>query len=182
MLETDRLLLRQWVEEDFDLFAKMCSNERVMEFFPNTQTREESYEMARKIQSLINERGWGLWAIEVPSRYKFIGFIGLHTPQCNMPFSPCVEVGWRLSNQYWGKGYATEGAKAALEFAFNILKLNEVVSFTTVGNVRSEAVMKKIGMHNSGHNFMHPNIEQSHPQCEHILYKINQSEWRQTTL
>jgi ribosomal-protein-alanine N-acetyltransferase len=176
MIETDRLLLRQWVTEDFHPFAEMCSNKKVMEFFPKIQTPEESYEMARKIQSLINERGWGLWAVEIPNQHAFIGFIGLHAPQYDLPCSPCVEVGWRLSSQYWGKGYATEGAKAALEFAFNTLQLSEVVSFTTVGNVRSVSVMKKIGMQDSGQNFMHPGIDESHPQCEYVLYKISQSE------
>lgn len=182
MIETGRLLLRQWIKEDFLPFAEMCSNKHVMEFFPKTQTPEESYEMAEQIQSLIKERGWGFWAVEIPNQDKFIGFIGLHTPKYSMPFSPCVEVGWRLSNQHWGKGYATEGAKAALEFAFNKLQLNEVVSYTTVDNVRSEAVMKKIGMHNSGQNFMHPAIDASHPQCAHILYRINRLDWRQNTL
>ena len=182
MVETDSLLLRQWTEEDFFPFAEMCSNENVMEFFPKTQTREESYEMAKKIQSLIKERGWGFWAVEIPNQQKFIGFVGLHTPKDSMPFSPCVEVGWRLSNQHWGKGYATEGAKAALEYAFNRLGLSEVVSFTSLGNVRSMAVMKKIGMHNSGQNFMHPDIEVSHPQCEHVLYKIGRSEWQKNNL
>jgi RimJ/RimL family protein N-acetyltransferase len=179
MLKTDRLLLRQWTEGDFLPFTEMCSDKDVMEFFPKLQTQKESYEMAKKIQSLIKDRGWGFWALEIPEQHKFIGFVGLHTPKDSMPFSPCVEVGWRLSNRHWGKGYATEAAKAALEYAFNKLNLNEVVSFTTLANVRSMAVMQKIGMSNSGQNFMHPDIEASHSQCEHVLYKINRSEWQQ---
>ena len=182
MLKTDRLLLRQWTEDDFFPFTEMCSDKDVMEFFPKLQTQKESYEMAKKIQSLIKDRGWGFWAIEIPDQHKFIGFVGLHTPKDSMPFSPCVEVGWRLSNQHWGKGYATEAAKAALEYAFNKLNLNEVVSFTTLANIRSIAVMQKIGMSNSGQNFMHPDIEVSHVQCEHVLYKLNRSEWRQNAL
>ncbi|BHH82769.1 GNAT family N-acetyltransferase [Desulforhopalus sp. 52FAK] len=182
MLKTDRLLLRQWTEDDFLPFAEMCSDKDVMEFFPKPQTQKESYGMAKKIQSLIKDRGWGFWAIEIPGQHKFIGFVGLHAPKDSMPFSPCVEIGWRLSNQHWGKGYATEAAKAALEFAFNKLNLNEVVSFTTLANVRSMAVMQKIGMSNSAQNFMHPDIEASHSQCEHVLYKINKSEWQQNAL
>ena len=132
----------------------------------------------KKIQSLISDRGWGFWAVEIPNQNKFIGFVGLHTPKESMPFSPCIEIGWRLSKQHWNKGYATEAAKAALEFGFNKLNLSEIVSFTTLANVRSMTVMRKIGMRNSGHNFMHPDIEASHPQCEHMLYKANRLEWQ----
>ena len=182
MLETNRLLLRQWTEDDFLPFATMCSDKDVMAFFPKRQTQAESHAMATKIQSLIEARGWGFWAVEIPNQHTFIGFVGLHVPKSSMPFSPCVEIGWRLSNQHWGKGYATEAAKAALEYAFNQLNLNEVVSFTTLANVRSMAVMQKIGMSNSRQNFMHPDIEVAHPQCEHVLYKISRWEWQQSTL
>ena len=109
MLQTERLLLRQWTEEDFLPFSHLCCD------------------MARKIKSLINSHGWGFWAIEIPNLEKFIGFVGLHTPKDNMPFLPCVEVGWRLSKEHWGKGYATEAANESLKYAFNILNLNEVV-------------------------------------------------------
>ncbi|WP_193226531.1 GNAT family N-acetyltransferase [Pseudoalteromonas distincta] len=121
-------------------------------------------------------------AVEIPNQHKFIGFVGLHIPTKKMPFLPCVEVGWRLSRNHWGKGYATEGAKEALRFAFDSLNLDEVVSFTTKANSRSRAVMKKIGMHDSKQNFMHPDIEESHPQCEHVLYKISKNEWVQNAL
>lgn len=182
MLKTERLLLRQWTENDFLPFAEMCSDEDVMEYFPKPQTKEESYEMGRRILSLISERGWGFWAVEIPNQHKFIGFVGLHTPTNKMPFSPCVEIGWRLSKQHWGKGYATEAAKEALKFAFNTLNLNEVVSFTTQANNRSKAVMQKIGMQDSKQNFMHPDIEVAHPQCEHVLYKISKPEWQKNAL
>jgi len=162
MFKTDRLLLRQWTEDDFLPFAQMCSDKDVMEYFPKLQTQEESYKMGKKIVSLINERGWGFWAVEIPNEKKFIGFTGLHTPTEKMPFSPCVEIGWRLSKTCWGKGYATEAAKKVLNFAFTNLNLNEVVSFTTLSNNRSKAVMQKIGMSDSNQNFMHPDIEASH--------------------
>ncbi|MGX5172509.1 GNAT family N-acetyltransferase [Aliikangiella sp. IMCC44653] len=179
MLKTDRLLLRQWTEDDFLPFAEMCSDKDVMEHFPKLLSTQESNEMGRKILSLISERGWGFWALEIPNKQKFIGFAGLHTPKGNMPFSPCVEVGWRLAKQYWGKGYATEAAREALKFAFINLNLKEVVSFTTQANNRSKAVMEKIGMIDSKQNFMHPGIDLSHPQCEHVLYKISKLEWQQ---
>ncbi len=178
MLKTDRLLLRQWTEDDFLPFAEMCCDKEVMAHFPKLQTRDESYEMGKKILSLINERGWGFWAVEIPNQYKFIGFVGLHTPKDSMPFSPCVEIGWRLSKEHWNKGYATEAAEAVLEYAFNTLDLEEVVSFTTLANERSKAVMKKIGMCDSNQNFMHPDVEDFHPQREHVLYKITKSAWQ----
>ncbi|KXF81925.1 GNAT family N-acetyltransferase [Enterovibrio coralii] len=179
MLKTKRLILRQWTEEDFHPFAEMCSDEDVMAHFPKPLSAEESHEMARKIQSLIRERGWGLWAIEVAGQHKFIGFVGLHEAPSAMPFSPCIEIGWRLSKEHWGKGYATEAAKDVLRFAFEELSLSHVVSFTTVENTRSRAVMHRIGLRDTDQNFAHPNIEPSHPQSEHVLYKITQSEWRQ---
>jgi ribosomal-protein-alanine N-acetyltransferase len=177
MLQTERLLLRQWTEDDFLPFSEMCSDKDVMEFFPNPQTQEESYKMGKRIQSLINDRGWGFWAVEIPNRKKFIGFVGLHIPKESLPFSPCVEIGWRLAKEYWNQGYATEAAKESLRYAFTKLSLNEVISFTTLANLRSQAVMQKIGMSNTGNNFMHPDIEVTHPQCEHVLYKISKLEW-----
>ena len=103
MLKTDRLLLRQWTKDDFFPFSEMRSDKDVMEYFPKHLTKEESHEMAEKILSLISEKGGGLWVVEVPNQHQFIGFVGLHTPTNKMPFSPCVEVGWRLSKQHWGQ-------------------------------------------------------------------------------
>ena len=177
MLTTKRLLLRQWTEDDFVPFANMCADKDVMEFFPSLLTPHESNAMATRIQSLIAERGWGFWALEVIGGSKFIGFVGLHIPSDKMPFSPCVEIGWRIAKPYWDKGYATEAAHAALEYAFSTLDLEEVVSFTTVNNKRSQAVMKKLGMLDTGNNFMHPDIQSSNPLCEHVLYKITRSQW-----
>ncbi|BFM15946.1 GNAT family N-acetyltransferase [Maricurvus nonylphenolicus] len=177
MLKTNRLILRQWTKEDYPYLSDLCADEEVMEFFPALLSEDESFAMAERIHSLISERGWGFWAVEIPDQHKFIGFVGLHTPTDAMPFSPCVEIGWRLAKQHWGKGYATEAANAALEYAFTTLNLDEVVAFTTVTNTRSRSVMEKLGMHNSHQNFMHPDIESTHPLCEHVLYKIGKSEW-----
>lgn len=109
-----------------------------MEFFPKLLTEAENMSMGKKIQSLIAERGWGFWAVEAPGKAHFVGFVGLHIPKDNMPFSPCVEIGWRLAKEYWGMGYATEAAKESLRYAFTYLDLDEVVSFATVRNVRSQ--------------------------------------------
>jgi len=177
MLETRRLLLRQWRRRDFAPFARMCADAEVMRHFPNCLSQEESHQMANRITDLINERGWGLWAVEVPEVHNFIGFVGLHAPTVNFPFSPCVEVGWRLAREHWGNGYATEAATAALDYAFTRLQLYEVVSFTTTANTGSMAVMRRIGMRDTGENFMHPGIDPSHPQCEHVLYKITRASW-----
>ena len=182
MLHTKRLLLRQWGEEDLPSFSQMSRDKDVMEFYPKLLTKEESDNMARTIQSLITERGWGLWAVEIPNQEAFIGYVGLHVPKDNLPFSPCVEIGWRLAKEHWGKGYATEAATECLRYAFFELDLDEVVSFTTLLNLRSQKVMQKIGMSNTKNNFLHPNIEATHPQCEHVLYKISKPDWVKSTL
>lgn len=152
-----------------------------MEFFPKLLTEEESYTMGKRIQSLIAERGWGFWAVEVPGQSKFIGFVGLHIPKESMPFSPCVEIGWRLAKRYWGMGYATEAARESLRYAFTHLALDEVVSFTTVHNSRSQAVMKKIGMSYAS-DFVHPDLEPSDPLREHVLYRISKAQWKNPAL
>ncbi|MCL6417696.1 GNAT family N-acetyltransferase [Aestuariirhabdus sp. Z084] len=180
MLNTKRLILRQWEQDDFIPFEQLCADTDVMEFFPKPLTPEESRDLGSRIRSLIQERDWGFWAVEIPDQEKFIGFVGLHTPNENLPFSPCVEIGWRLTKTYWGQGYATEAAKEALRYAFIELDVNEVVSFTSLVNRRSQAVMEKIGMSNTGQNFMHPDIEAGHILCEHVLYKIKKQDWQNT--
>ncbi len=172
-LKTDRLLLRQWKEEDFDAFAAMNADPEVMEFYPNIQSSEESFGMAKKFQNLISQKGWGFWAVEKLCDNSFIGFVGLHEPTYDLPVTPCTEIGWRLSKSSWGKGYAIEAAKAVLKFAFNELKLEQVYSFTSVGNLRSRSVMEKIGMKNTNANFNHPIIPEGHRLSEHVLYKIS---------
>lgn len=171
-LKTERLLLRQWREADYEPFAALNADPDVMAFYPSTQTAERSLEMAKYFQGLIAEKGWGFWAVERLSDQRFLGFVGLHEPSYDLPVTPCVEIGWRLSKDAWGKGYATEAAKAALGFAFETLKLKQVYSFTSVGNLRSRAVMEKIGMSNTHANFEHPIIPEGHPLREHVLYKI----------
>lgn len=178
MLKTERLLLRQWTQDDLLPFAEISGDKDVMEFYPSALSTEQSVALGTRIKTLIAECGWGFWAVELPEKCKFIGFVGLHIPGDEMPFSPCVEIGWRIAKAHWNNGYATEAARASLKYAFEVLKLPEVVSFTTVANTRSQAVMRKIGMTNTGQNFMHPAIDASHPQCEHVLFKITANEWQ----
>lgn len=181
-LSTERLLMRQWKDQDLSAFAKLNSDSEVMEYFPNPLNREESDAMARKCKSLISERGWGFWAVEIKKSGEFAGFVGLHKPKATLPFSPCVEIGWRLLKNYWGYGYATEAAGEALKYSFEMLCLSEVVSFTTTSNCRSRAVMQRLGLRNTHQNFDHPDLPEGHPLSEHVLYKITRPEWQSHAL
>ena len=179
-LNTERVLLRQWQAEDYTKFADLNGDPQVMEFFPSTRTREESDAMANRCHSLIAEHGWGFWAAELRVTGEFMGFIGLHTTDDYLPFAPGVEIGWRLARSFWGKGYASEGARAAMRFAFEQLTLEQVLSFTPVLNLRSKAVMERLGMVDSGHNFEHPAVPVGSRLCEHVLYKLNRAEFQRT--
>lgn len=171
-LHTARLQLRQWRAQDLPAFAVLNADPEVMRHFPALLSRAESDAIALRCQALIAERGWGgFWAVEERGSGAFVGMIGLHAP-AHLPFSPCVEVGWRLARAHWGKGYATEGAAAALRFAFEVLGLEEVVSFTSVHNTRSEAVMQRLGMRRDATTFLHPALPAGHRLAEHCLYRI----------
>jgi RimJ/RimL family protein N-acetyltransferase len=181
-LETPRLVLRQWKDQDYSKFADLNADTSVMEFFPKHLSRIESDNIANKFRALIDKHGWGFWAIELKKTGEFIGFTGLYAPKDILPFSPCVEIGWRLLKEFWGFGVAPEAAKEALQFAFSSLELNEVVSFATVNNLKSQSVMRKIGMENSNQNFMHPDIDPGSPLYEHVLFKISRSRWVELSL
>ena len=174
--ETERLRLRQWQESDFGSFAALNADPQVMEYFPEPLSSQASIEMAEKIGSLIEQRGWGFWAVEVKAAEPFIGFCGLHVPTATLPFSPCVEIGWRLSSAHWGKGYASEAARGSLNVAFQQLELSEIVSFTTVGNQRSRRVMERIGMKYSG-KFEHPSLPENSLLRPHVLYRLQREQW-----
>ncbi|MGB3299110.1 MAG: GNAT family N-acetyltransferase [Phormidesmis sp.] len=176
-LETARLRLRQWTEADKAPFAQLNADARVMEFFPQALSRQESDALAERSTHAIATRGWGWWAVEVKDEHRFIGFVGLNSPSAELPFSPCVEVGWRLDYPYWGKGYATEAAKAAIAFGFDVLKLDNIVAFTTLNNQRSQAVMRRIGMQRSPHTFMHPSVSAGCELQEHCLYELSKADW-----
>ena len=144
-----------------------------MAYLPAVLSREESDTLAERIESQIDQHGWGLWAVEIPQVAPFIGFIGLSTPRFKAPFTPCTEIGWRLATNFWGRGYATEGARAAVTFAFNVLKLEEIVSFTVPDNIASRRVMERIGMHHDpDDDFDHPDLFPGHRLRRHVLYRI----------
>jgi len=172
-IRTNRLILRPWRETDLKPFAAMNADSRVMEHFPATLSAQESDALARRFIQHFDRYGYGLWALEVPGVVDFAGFVGLNWIAYPMPFSPTIEIGWRLAHDFWGLGYATEAAKAVLEYSFNVLGLEEIVSFTYEGNQRSRHVMDKIGMqHNAAEDFDHPNLVKGHPLSRHVLYRI----------
>lgn len=175
--QTSRLKLRQWREDDLPVFSRLNADPLVMKFYPNVLTTEESNTMANKIAELIAINGWGFWAVELIHQKSFIGFVGLNQPVYELPVSPCVEIGWRLASDYWGRGYATEAAEACLDLAFDQLGLNQVFSFASVGNLKSRAVMQRLNMLDTKSNFDHPMIPAKHSLREHVLYMINKRSW-----
>ena len=169
IFQSDRLGFRQWNASDKVPFAAMNADPLVMEYFPATLSKEESDSLVDRISAQQEREGFTFFAVDELESGQFIGFIGLSKTPYETPFTPCVEIGWRLQKSAWGKGYATEGAKACLRFAFEKLGLTEIYSFTVIGNNRSENVMKKIGMTYQG-TFMHPKLPDEHPMKEHVLY------------
>lgn len=175
--DTDRLHLRQWCAQDREPFAALNADPNVMEFYLAPLERAGSDVMADRCQALIVERGWGFWALEIKKTHEFIGFVGLHIPVPELPFSPCVEVGWRLAQQHWHKGYATEAARGALRVGFEILGLDEIVSFTSVRNLRSRAVMARLGMQEATETFEHPSVPMGNALRQHCLYRLSRAQW-----
>ncbi|MCJ9429240.1 GNAT family N-acetyltransferase [Kordiimonas marina] len=173
MLETDRLILRQWRAEDRAPFAAMNADAEVMRFFPAPQTRAESDASVARQEKRIAERGYGLWAAELKETGAFIGFIGVQDAPYEVPCAPAWEIGWRLDKAHWGQGLAPEGARAVLAYAFSALKAEEVVAFTAEINLPSRRVMEKIGMtYDAEGDFKHPAVPIRHPVRPHVLYRI----------
>lgn len=170
-LAAQRLVLRGWRPEDKDPFASMNASPEVMEHFPSTLTKQQSDALVDRLQADIEERGWGGWAVERKEDGAFLGLLGLLPVGFEAEFTPAVEIGWRLDRPHWGQGYATEGARAALDYAFSSLGLDRVVSFTARTNHRSEAVMVRIGMTKMG-EFDHPRLPDGHRLRRHVLYEI----------
>jgi RimJ/RimL family protein N-acetyltransferase len=177
--KTPRLRLRPWRASDREPFAAMNADPAVMEFFPSLQSRDNSDASIDAWQSQFASQGWSNWAAELIESGEFIGFVGLSVPRRALPFSPCVEIGWRLARRFWGKGLATEAAGGALRVGFERLSLAEIVSFTAVGNSRSRAVMERIGMRNAHQDFEHPGVPEGHALRLHCLYRISGSQWSQ---
>ena len=172
-LSSDRIRLRRWRDGDREAFAAMNADARVMEFFPRRLSRVESDTLAERIEAHFSERGFGLWAIEVPEVAPFVGFAGLAVPRFSAHFMPCVEVGWRLAFEHWGHGYATEAARLALGHGFGTLALPEIVSFTSATNRRSRAVMERLGMRRDpAEDFDHPALPGGHALRKHVLYRL----------
>lgn len=175
-LVTKRLRLRAWRAGDLEPFAALNADPGVMEHFPAPLDRAESDALAAGIQAHFAERGFGLWAVEAPGEIPFAGFVGLSVPRRALPFTPCVEVGWRLARHCWGRGYATEAARAALSFGFGTLGLEEIVSFTAAGNLRSRGVMERLGMsRDEADDFDHPALPEGHRLRRHVLYRLGRS-------
>ena len=172
-MRTERLLLRRWRPSDLAPFAALNADPRVMRHFPTTLTRAESDAFAERIEAHFAEKGFGLWAVEVPGEAPFVGFVGLSVPRFEASFTPCVEIGWRLAAEHWGRGYAPEAARAALAFGFDKLALREILSFTTVENQPSRRVMEKLGMtHDPADDFDHPALPHGHELRRHVLYRL----------
>ena len=183
-LRTERTVLRPWRPDDREPFAAMNADPVVMEHFPTTLTRVESDTFADHIVAGMNARGWGLSALEISGELSFAGFVGLNVVSFELPSelelvqTPPVEIGWRLATTAWGRGLATEAAGVALSFGFDQLGLTEIISFTTVGNHRSQRVMQKLGMRSGPDDvFDHPRmLELGHlDHARHVLYRITRA-------
>jgi RimJ/RimL family protein N-acetyltransferase len=171
--DTPRLRLRAWRESDLAPFFALACDPQVMAFLLPLPTRADSDAMVARFQARFAENGWGFWAVEHKASGEFMGFTGLNVPAASLPFSPCVEIGWRFARGWWGQGCASEAARAALQVGFERLGLEEIVAFTAVGNLRSAAVMERIGMaEDLDGAFDHPLLPEGHPLRRHRLYRI----------
>jgi RimJ/RimL family protein N-acetyltransferase len=177
-LTTGRLLLRHWRDDDRAPFAAMNADPRVMEHFLAPLSRLESDALIDEFEARFDPRGFGLWALERRDDGTFIGFTGLAAVPWEAHFTPAIEVGWRLAPEAWGHGYATEAAREAVRFGFEDAELDEIVSFTVPANVRSRAVMERLGMtHDPADDFDHPRLPVGHPLRRHVLYRIDRESW-----
>ncbi len=178
-LQTERLLLRRWREDDLVPFAAMCADPAVMEHFPATHTTEQSAALMLRIEEGFERDGYGAWAVEVPGEAAFIGFIGLFRIDAAMPFAPGVEIGWRLSRPWWGRGLAHEGACAAVRFGFEALELPALLAYTAERNSRSRRLMERLAMdRDPAEDFDHPGIATGHPLTRHVVYRLDAASWR----
>lgn len=177
-IKTARLILRPWKEEDLEQFAAMNADARVMKYFNSTINKEDSDAFARRMMQEMADQGWGRWVVTLKENDTFIGYVGLVHVPFDAHFTPAVEIGCRLLYEYWGKGYASEAAKAILEHAFTVLQMSEIVSFAVQENERARSVMEKIGMqHVEDGDFYHPALPDKHRFSWHVLYRITREEW-----
>lgn len=182
ILETERLLLRTFKESDLDAMTAINQDPKVMQHFPSLLDQEQTAKLIQKITNYQYKYGYSLYAVELKSTSEMIGFVGLlfrNKEEFDAPFMPSTEIGWRLSSKQWNRGYATEAAIAVLEYGFNHLDLDEIVSFTVPANKASRRVMEKIGLHyNSDDDFDHPNLDKNSHLCRHVLYRLTKQEWQ----
>lgn len=177
-LRTRRLLLRPWRKEDREAFAELNADPAVAEFLPGPITRAMSDALVDRVDAHFAEHGYGLWAVELPGEIPFAGFVGLLQPSFEAPFTPCVEVGWRLARASWGRGIATEAARESLRFGFETAGLEEILSFTVPDNHRSRSVMERLGMRRDpSDDFEHPRLAVGHPLRAHVLYRMTRAHW-----
>lgn len=178
IIETPRLTLRQWSEYDQTAFAQMNADPTVMRYFPAPLSRSESDALMTRLQALIEQNGYGFWALEHRETQALMGFVGLNDQAVDsgFPVTPLTEIGWRLAASYWGQGYAPEAAEAVLAWAWQHLSLDAVYAFTTLSNQPSRRVMEKIGMSNTHMDFDHPRLAADHPLARHCFYRIARPE------
>lgn len=180
-LRTERLILRNWQDSDRELFHRINSDDRVMEFFPFRRDRAEADAMMDRLQAWIDANGYGFAAIELAATDECAGFCGLYRDDGLSAFFPIgtVEIGWRLAPEYWGKGYVSEASRAWLAFGFETLGLDEIVSFAVTGNRRSTAVMERLGMRrDAASDFDHPRVPDTHPELvRHVVYRLSREDW-----
>jgi RimJ/RimL family protein N-acetyltransferase len=175
-MQTERLIMRRWREEDREPFAAMNADPEVMEHFPSTMTRAESDTFVDKIEAHFDRYGYSPWALEVRETGRFIGYTGLIMQTFDAPFLPAAEIGWRLARPAWGHGYAIEAARRVVAFAFEEAGLDAIISMTAVRNVRSRAVMERLGMtRDPAEDFDHPRIPADSPVLRHVLYRLKRS-------
>ena len=181
IIETERLILRTWCESDLEPMFQINQDPKVMEYLLPMNNKQETLSFIDRIFKHQDAYGYSLYAVELKSTHEMIGFIGLlhRTKQeLDLPFNPSTEIGWRLARRHWGKGLATEGAKAVLDYAFCVLDLPEIVSFTVVNNKKSRRVMEKLGLrYRSGGDFDHPKVPDDSPLKRHVLYRLKKSEY-----
>lgn len=179
MIQTTRLLLRAWRETDLPPFVALNSDPEVMAHFPSTLDESETLEIVKRIRIHFERHDFGLYALERREDERFLGFVGLNWVPFESHFTPAVEIGWRLAQHAWGAGYASEAASAVLRYAFEVLNMPEVVSFTVPANTRSTAVMQRIGLgHDPADDFKHPLLASDDVLRQHVLYRVTRETWR----
>ena len=171
LIETPRLRIRQWQDSDLPAFAAINADPKVMRYFPACLSASQSTEAATRYRTMIAQKGFGLWAVERIQQHDFIGFIGIQPLNDALPCAPGTELGWRLASHVWRRGYATEGAVAVRDYAFGQLGIKELVSITAAINMPSRGVMEKIGMCNSGEDFLHPLVDDV-SLAPHVKYRL----------